>query len=648
MSVQEIRTAGTICLLLLALLTGCATSPTASVDDPTLARISDPEARRLLLDDRPLEAADRYSAIASRAESIDAREDALLLAAEILYDRGLAVPGAAKRDALPPVMSSRPLEHRRRIVEAKARLFDDDAEGALAVLPNAAELVSSLHRARLQETRAMAFGALDDPRGELAARIALERELEREPRIDRNQAAIWQLLTTLPLDTLREMTTNVESDTYQGWVELALAHETSSGDRGGRATAIERWEVRFPNHPARARLVRDLAVPTRFGGFGTRDATIERIGVLLPLSDPATAAAAAAIRDGLIAARTAAATERNVPSLRFHDIGENPAYARTAYREALDAGANAVIGPLRKSAVAAIASQQDIRVPTVLLNTVDTDIVATTAPNLVQFGLDPEDEAAAAAGRAAALSLRNAIVLQSDDERGSREALAFQDALYRRGGDVVHVAVLPNDQYDYSDQIRQALQITEGDERFRVLSGTIGERLFFEPAIRNDVDMVFLAISSEQARSVGPQLDFFRAGELPRFGTSRIASVTDDVRANADLDGIEYPDVPWILSTSLADDPLRESIVANFPGADGVFARLYALGADAWTIVTSLGSLADGESLPGFTGELRLDEGGRVIRTLDWAVYENGSVIAAEPVEIEPVPTIRSGDRASP
>ena len=50
-----------------------------------------------------------------------------------------------------------------------------------------------------------------------------------------------------------------------------------------------------------------------------------------------------------------------------------------------------------------------------------------------------------------------------------------------------------------------------------------------------------------------------------------------------------------MLRESLADDPLRREIIASFPAAEGAYARLYALGVDAWRIIESLEALGAGE-----------------------------------------------------
>ena len=645
--------------LLGAALGGCASSPLPPPpDDPAFVRVGDPEARRLLAQGSPEAAADVYTARAARAGNPAERQDYLLIAAEILYDRGLAEPGRARLDAVPEALADESLQQRRQILAAKSWLIADDGAAALAALPDPAAVASPLQRARTFETRAQAYRLLDAPGEELAARVALQGLLSDPDVRVRGREQIWQLLVDQPVTTLERMAAvgpepaatsgDGGGETYRGWVELALAEAESGGDPERRAEALAQWRTLFPDHPAAAEgFVDTLSEPTRFAGFTTDPADIRAVAVLLPLTDPATAAVAGAIRDGMIAAREAARVAGGpgpMPELRFVDVGLNPAYARGAYERAVRDGADAVVGPLRKEAVAAIVTQRRVPVPTLTLNTVEYAGArgGSELENAIQFGLAPEDEARSAASRAMALSLDEAVVLQGDDSRAEREARAFSDAMHARGGDVVHVAVLPQGEYDYSEQIREALEIDESDARFRSLGRAIGQRLFFEPAIRDDANVVFLALTSEQAKSVRPQLDFFRASAIPRLATSRVAGAANDPRGNRDLNTIWYADAPWELDPALDDDPLVRSIREAFPDADGAYGRLYALGSDAWLLVTRLGELAGGVALPGLTGTLSLGTDGRIRRELDWAQYRDGVAVPVERVE-SPEPATRIG-----
>lgn len=634
-----------VLVLLISTLSGCVTpsGPPALPDDPLNARVTDPAARRQLQQGKPLAAADIYSRRAARSNDPAQQQDFLLIAAEILFDRALAEPGKQRLAAVPELLATTELAHRRAILMARSQIYDRDADAALAILPDPLQVESALHRARVYETRAHAYNILQDPDNELIARIELENQLNDETIIQKSHEQIWQLLTTQPLSTMRSMTTNVRGDIYQGWIELALAHAGAGIDEGKRRTAIAGWQNRFPTHPANPEFVNALYAPSDFD-ININGKPINQIAVLLPLSGSNTAAVAAAIRDGIVAASYKQSQDTlQTPLIRFYDVGDNPGYVRTAYKNAVNDGADAVIGPLRKQAVAAVVSQREVPIPTLTLNNVESSGLGGSTKNVIQFGLAPEDEARAAASRATALSLKNAIILQADDSRGDREARAFQDALYLYGGDVVHIEVLPKDQYDYSEQIKKALAITKSDARFKTLSSTIGEKLFFEPSIRNDIDVIFLAITSEQARSVRPQLDFFHARSVTRLGTSRVASLDDDPKKNKDLNTIYYPDAPWVLRKSMANDPLRKNIIDTFPNANGAYAKLYALGADAYQLITNLDDLSSGARLEGYTGGLELSPEGRINRYLDWAQYVEGVSQPVKSLEAPGLPSIRSG-----
>jgi outer membrane PBP1 activator LpoA protein len=63
-----------------------------------------------------------------------------------------------------------------------------------------------------------------------------------------------------------------------------------------------------------------------------------------------------------------------------------------------------------------------------------------------------------------------------------------------------------------------------------------------------------------------------------------------------------------------------------------VFGRLYALGADAWRLVSSLDVIVAGERLDGFTGQLSLGIDGRINRQLNWAQYQDGVAVPVKRV----------------
>ncbi len=633
-----------ILCLTTAWLAGCATPGTGfpPADDQNLASINDPTARRLLLNGNAIGASDRYSQLADAANDPLLKLEYRIIAAEILFDRGVADQGRLKLTEIPRQLPDPAIQQRRDILVAKGELIDGNAEQALIALPDPATISSNLHRARVYEVRAQSFRLLGNPDGELAARIDLESEVRRPAIIQANHEQIWQMLTTLPVSRLREMTTNVRGEIYQGWIELALANTAPAGSANSeqqRLAGLQNWRSRYPNHPATRTLGGNLfgSGGGSFDGLNLASGPIRQVGVLLPLSAPGIGVAAEAIKDGIVLAYQNEADRSALPAIRFYDIGDNINFVRTAFQNALNDGADAIIGPLRKEAVTAIITQRHLPVPVLTLNQVDS--FGGVAPqNVIQFGLAPEDEARSAAERALATDHRSAIVLQSDDSRGDRAARAFTETMLQNGGDVVHTAILPSDKYDYSKELKDALLITQSDQRFRNLSRALDTKLFFEPGIRGDVDMVFLAINNEQARSVRPQLAFFHAGRLPMLGTSRISAIDDDIKANRDLNGIAFADTPWALDKNVQSSSLYRQVRQSNADTIDVFGKLYALGMDAWTLINNLDTLSNDSraELNGFTGKLSLTADGRIRRQLLWAQYIDGKSVPLKPVVFDP------------
>jgi len=263
------------------------------IEDPSLSRITDPAARSALRRGDAQGAADIYTKRAAGASDLGQQQDFQLIAAEILFDRAMLLPGMTKLAALAPTMSTPELQVRRDIVQAKAYLYNDDPAAALLALPMPENVFDPLHQARIYETRALSYNALQDPDNELQARIELESTLTDVRIIDGNHSQIWQLLTRLPRTTVETLTTNVRSDVYQGWIELSLAH--ASPDDTERLIQLRQWRERFPDHPANDRFIAALdsrEAPSSIIAGGE----VTAIAVLLPLSDSRMGRVASAVQ----------------------------------------------------------------------------------------------------------------------------------------------------------------------------------------------------------------------------------------------------------------------------------------------------------------------------------------------------------------
>src|SRR3954470_1129548 len=112
------------------------------------------------------------------------------------------------------------------------------------------------------------------------------------------------------------------------------------------------------------------------------------IALLLPLASPSFARPADAVRQGFTAAAKVAG--KNVPPIRVYPVNEDTLNVLTIYEQALEAGAQLVVGPLTRNGVAALAASNLVSVPTLALNTLDS----RAAPaRMYLFGLGVEQEA---------------------------------------------------------------------------------------------------------------------------------------------------------------------------------------------------------------------------------------------------------------
>jgi outer membrane PBP1 activator LpoA protein len=147
-----------------------------------------------------------------------------------------------------------------------------------------------------------------------------------------------------------------------------------------------------------------------------------------------------------------------------------------------------------------------------------------------------------------------------------------------------------------------------------------------EPAThRGDASFIFVVAGTPAtARLIIPQLKFHYSGDVPVYSTSD--SFEPSSSANSDLDGMFFPDMPWMISADPVTSQIRDGVRSAWPAATARFDRLYAYGFDAYRLVPGLRakSPADASPISGLTGKLHLDAQGRIRRDLDWAQIKNG------------------------
>ena len=269
------------------------------------------------------------------------------------------------------------------------------------------------------------------------------------------------------------------------------------------------------------------------------------IALLLPLKSATFGSAADAVRQGFFAA---ANYKRQMLPVRVYSNFDENSSVVYVYRQAIANGALAVVGPLTRNGVGALASEKDIPVPTLALNIVEGQF----APQLYFFGMAVELEARQVAQLAKKQHLHQAIVISTRSQLSQRLQSAFEEEWTG-----------PSDGMD-----RGILREIEFND---------------DPAVFADIaditdTMVFLAADADRARMIRPYLP----NKLPIYATSQIFLGNDNTLVNYDLNGISFVDMPWLLQP---DHPAVMIYSRSNPPLSADHERLYALGIDSYRLI---------------------------------------------------------------
>jgi hypothetical protein len=405
-----------------------------------------------------------------------------------------------------------------------------------------------------------------------------------------------------------------------GWLDLALVIRQNLIVPDGVASAIGDWKQRNPYHL----LTVDQALDTwlRYRQLFTPPRTV---AVLLPESGRLQLAGEA-IRDGLMSAYL---DNPGGAKILFFATGDDVQSTISAYFNAVDAGADWIIGPLAKESVEAMLKLAGMSTPVLALNELPEHFVspAGLSGQVASLFLSQDSEAVSIANHAAESGYRRALVMAPEDPWGERMAAAFESEFLQEDGQIIAATRYPESENDHTATLERILKIDESEARKKRLESTLQMTLEFEPAHRQDIDIIFLAASSTQAKLIRPQLKFHEAGDIPVFATSRIYSGEPDPANNQDLNGIHFPATPWQLTHPTADDiPNLESI------RSGSRSSLFALGQDAWNLLSWLSLMHKDPDFvfPGQSGYYRATNGDALQREPAWAEFRDGMPVPAQ------------------
>jgi outer membrane PBP1 activator LpoA protein len=494
------------------------------------------------------------------------------------------------------------------LLRADLALHHHDAATALRLTTQPNIVVPDALQLRLFELRARAQAGTGDHWGAARTRVQMDDRLQGLDRAE-NRKQILAELTQLDVASLKQRAAAMKpGDGMLPWTNEALSQL-------GVTVAQPQPSLQQP-------------VGTLLPGAGAEVREgykmPARVALLLP-GDGVYAAAGNAIREGFFAAYAEdARTHAPRASVRIYDTQGSGDGAVKAYQQAASDGAQLVVGPLTRGAVAALFAQPKLPVPVLALNHPDNRQLP--ASNVSEFGLLPETEGAQAADHMIERGLHQAYVVISGDDFAQRAANAFKAEMLARGGDVAGMATLPSGATNYAGLITNLhLPATAAPAAATsdAPASAASANAVITGAPGNDAG-IFISMRPGQARLLLPQLQIAKVA-LPVFGTSHIYAGSDNPTADGDLNGVEFCDAPWLFDAQ-PGLPRHDDIATLLPAASDGSARLFAFGMDAWNLVPYLDWLRDhpGSYLPGATGQLTADQFGRISRVLIWAKFQNG------------------------
>ena len=510
---------------------------------------------------------------------------------------------------------------RWRILQARLALLDDDLVGAQTYLSLDSSVLRSVGRkwqVHWFSARADYYAQSGDRGLALKLRIEMDRRLQAEERIA-NQRDLVVLLQGSSIELLEVLASETQIQPNVGWYELGKVLVANQDSLILRSIALNAWRQNWFTHPASVNLDKLLVMESDPSGN-----IINNIGVILPLSGQF-ALFGEAVQTGINLAATEYVfqTGRVAPQISYFDSAT--AAVTQLYSQAINGGAQLVIGPLLKQGIADV-NKVGLSTPMLALNYLDED---TAQSKLFQLGISVRDDVRFVSEAAWGAGCLNALVLYADSE-WSRKAFDDFNRHWNRLGGIVLDSAQVSKEANLARIISRLVQVDDAQveqaKSFfnRELNASEYEE-FRSLGRRSDAECLLLLVSDDQARLIRPLLAFYLANDLVIYGTSRINRPEFGREQNKDLDGIYWSDIPWLSSLSSTRKRLQLEPRYNTLRA---YERLVALGVDAFNIFPYLTQLRANSDLvvQATTGELRLTEGQQIRRTPELMRFIDGDL----------------------
>ena len=312
--------------------------------------------------------------------------------------------------------------------------------------------------------------------------------------------------------------------------------------------------------------------------------------------------------------------------LKIYDTTSQPISQLLA--QAQQDGATLVVGPLLKENVEEVIKSNT---PLNVLALNQPEKVESRA-NLCYFALSPEDEARDAARHIHQQGKQTPLLLVPRGALGDRVVSAFADEWLKLGG-----ASVLQQRFGSTAELRAGVNGGGGI----ALSGTPVSTL---PSAQNSilgsadempvssggsVDAAYILATPEQIAYIKPMIAMRNGSQsnVTLYASSRSAQGTAGPDFRLEMEGLQYSEIPMLAGSNPSLMQQALSAVRN----DYSLARLYAMGADAWSLANHFTQMRQtpGFELNGNTGDLTANQDCVINRKLSWLKYQQGKIVPA-------------------
>ena len=588
-------------LFILGLIAACASNP-PTVKQPAMER----ESTSQRIDELLASAKNSLGADAARFR-ISAIE--LLLEQGSLNQAELESNSGNLRGTLSPE-----LKHRLVIAKANIANSQDNPQLALQYLTESLPINSSNTHSQFHRLLGNTYLLLGRPADAFRSYVGNTEELtNNESQQDFHDLA-WDALMEITDTELSTLANSAPNYTTRGWIELAKAVADQELSIRGQLDAIQQWRRVWSSHDAARILPYPLVQLQQNWELRPR-----QVALLLPLQEQA----GKAIQEGFLSAYYLSIDANlGAPVIKFYDSSA-VTNIYPIYDEAVDDGADLIIGPLDKELVNQLHRLPKLPVPTLALNYTDQDSFSGPE-NFFQFGLAPENEIEQAAQLATSAGFKNAAIITPSGSDYQRLKSLFEKAWNTAGGTVVSESAFDSGS-DYAEIIKQSMAIDSSEDRAKKIRALLPrDKIEFVPRRRQDIDFIYLIANPRQGRQIRPTLAFYFAESLPVIAYPSIYDGSDNADINNDLNGIIFLDAPWLLQES---NFFKKQVSNSFRRTAGPLERLRAMGIDSFRLHDRLKQFSSLElhALGGATGVLTMNSDREIQRQLLAAQFLNGA-----------------------